>query len=276
MCDSDDGGDGGDGGSGMDLTGFLFGNIDERGQLEDDGLLDGDSKRMLSSLTRFGFGSMLSEVLDEEEISKEDQEKDYTQKSPSAVDFFDIDDAVDDVKEIESSTNQAAQKDTTNKEGADVKSEVDDTDCPQSEKEGRSDWKEDDIYRQGGQGTNDEGYEGDMEGDGELMPPPTTIPSHKSSERPKRLETPLAAMLPSKYANVDVRELFPDFRPDKVLLFSRLFGPGKLSSLPQIWRGVKKRRRRKRSGSTSSDTPPTTAENQETQYASDDEEKLLK
>ncbi|XP_047024271.1 transcription initiation factor TFIID subunit 1 isoform X5 [Helicoverpa zea] len=243
MCDSDDGGDGGDGGSGMDLTGFLFGNIDERGQLEDDGLLDGDSKRMLSSLTRFGFGSMLSEVLDEEEVSKEDQEKDYTQKSPSAVDFFDIDDAVDDVK---------------------------------SEKEGRNDWKEDDIYRQGGQGTNDEGYEGDMEGDGELMPPPQTIPSHKSSERPKRLETPLAAMLPSKYANVDVRELFPDFRPDKVLLFSRLFGPGKLSSLPQIWRGVKKRRRRKRSGSTSSDTPPTTAENQEPQYASDDEEKLLK
>ncbi|XP_063894458.1 transcription initiation factor TFIID subunit 1 isoform X5 [Helicoverpa armigera] len=243
MCDSDDGGDGGDGGSGMDLTGFLFGNIDERGQLEDDGLLDGDSKRMLSSLTRFGFGSMLSEVLDEEEVSKEDQEKDYTQKSPSAVDFFDIDDAVDDVK---------------------------------SEKEGRNEWKEDDIYRQGGQGTNDEGYEGDMEGDGELMPPPQTIPSHKSSERPKRLETPLAAMLPSKYANVDVRELFPDFRPDKVLLFSRLFGPGKLSSLPQIWRGVKKRRRRKRSGSTSSDTPPTTAENQEPQYASDDEEKLLK
>lgn len=72
MCDSDDPGEGR---SGMDLTGFLFGNIDERGQLEDDGLLDGDSKKMLSSLTRFGFGSMLSEVLDQEEVSKEDQEK---------------------------------------------------------------------------------------------------------------------------------------------------------------------------------------------------------
>ena len=61
----------------------------------------------------------------------------------------------------------------------------------------------------------------------------------------------------------------------QVLLFSRLFGPGKLSSLPQIWRGVKKRRRRKRSGSTSSDTP-TQAELQEVQYASDDEDKFLK
>lgn len=73
MCDSDDPGD--QGRSGMDLTGFLFGNIDERGQLEDDGLLDGESKRMLSSLTRLGLGSMLDEVLDQEEISKEDEEK---------------------------------------------------------------------------------------------------------------------------------------------------------------------------------------------------------
>lgn len=73
MCDSDEGGDSGR--SGMDLTGFLFGNIDERGQLEDDSLLDGESKRMLSSLTRLGLGSMLSEVLEEEEITKEDEEK---------------------------------------------------------------------------------------------------------------------------------------------------------------------------------------------------------
>lgn len=40
--------------------------------------------------------------------------------------------------------------------------------------------------------------------------------SKQKSDKPKKLETPLAAMLPSKYANVDVTELFPDFRPDKV------------------------------------------------------------
>lgn len=66
----------------------------------------------------------------------------------------------------------------------------------------------------------------------------------KASDR--RLETPLAAMLPSKYANVDVRELFPDFRPDKVLRFSRLFGPGKPTSLPQIWRSVRRKRRKRK------------------------------
>ncbi|XP_072931963.1 transcription initiation factor TFIID subunit 1 [Epargyreus clarus] len=239
MCDSDDPGDQGQ--SGMDLTGFLFGNIDESGQLEDDGLLDGESKRLLSSLNRLGLGSMLSEVLENEDLIKEEEEKDYTQKSPSAVDFFDIDDIAEDEKN-------------------DMKIEREEND-------------DDELSNV--QGNNDEGYEGDMEGDGGLMPPPSSVPKHKS-ERPKKLETPLAAMLPSKYANVDVTELFPDFRPDKVLLFSRLFGPGKLSSLPQIWRGVKKRRRRKRSGSTSSDTPPQPQELPEVQYASDDEEKFLK
>lgn len=71
-----------------------------------------------------------------------------------------------------------------------------------------------------------------------------TIDDDRSLER--KLETPLAAMLPSKYANVDVRDLFPDFRPDKVLRFSRLFGPGKPTSLPQIWRSVRRKRRKRK------------------------------
>lgn len=73
MCDSDDPGDNEP--LGMDLTGFLFGNIDESGQLEDDGLLDGESKRMLSSLSRLGLGSMLSEVLEETEAAREEEDK---------------------------------------------------------------------------------------------------------------------------------------------------------------------------------------------------------
>ncbi|XP_073945377.1 TATA-box binding protein associated factor 1 isoform X2 [Choristoneura fumiferana] len=293
MCDSDDGGDQDRGG--VDLTGFLFGNIDEKGQLEDDGLLDGDSKRMLSSLTRLGLGSMLSEVLEAEETIKEEEEKDYTVKSPSAVDFFDIDDVAEDVQETNTKPNLDAQTDAQTEakpesEAMDVSesleactvehSEVDiKSDCPQSELRDDN-WKSGDYFQQDEQRANDDGYEGDMEGDGGLMPPPSTVPDRtqkqQSSETPKKLETPLAAMLPSKYANTNVTELFPDFRPDKVLLFSRLFGPGKLSSLPQIWRGVKKRRRRKRSGSTSSDTAAQPPENIEMQYASDDEDKFLR
>lgn len=89
--------------------------------------------------------------------------------------------------------------------------------------------------------------------DTQLMPPPP-IPEEKETltaeeaeaARQRKLETPLASMLPSKYANIDVTELFPDFRTNKVLRFSRLFGPGKPSSLPQIWRGVRKRRKKKK------------------------------
>jgi hypothetical protein len=56
--------DGDDDRSGVDLTSFLFGNIDESGNLEDDGLLDNESKRMLPSLCRMGLGSLLAEVIE--------------------------------------------------------------------------------------------------------------------------------------------------------------------------------------------------------------------
>lgn len=85
------------------------------------------------------------------------------------------------------------------------------------------------------------------------MPPPPIpddkepiTPEEAEAARQRKLETPLASMLPSKYANINVTELFPDFRANKVLRFSRLFGPGKPSSLPEIWRGVKRRRKKKR------------------------------
>lgn len=131
-----------------------------------------------------------------------------------------------------------------------------------------------------------------------------SIPSHQElAEREingpntgeRKLDTPLAAMLPSKYANTDVRELFPDFSQDKVLRFSRLFGPGKISSLPQIWRSVRRRRKKKlakeretkfKDGSDSQSDTDEPARSRgfslnfaalppKDMWASDDEEKLL-
>ena len=176
--------------SGMNLTGFLFGNIDKEGKLEAD-ILDDESKRQLSTLGRLGFMSMLQKVIKEEDQNQDaaaDSEDDAA-KSPTAQDYSDITELAED---------------------------------------------------EGGPYLDDK----------VLMPPPPT-PTEKmkilaANEARKKLETPLAAMLPSKYANVSVQELFPDFRPDKVLCFSRLFGPGKPSSLPQIWRGVKNRRKKKK------------------------------
>lgn len=102
----------------------------------------------------------------------------------------------------------------------------------------------------------------------------------------------MGAMLPSKYAEVDVTEIFPDFRQDKVLRFSRLFGPGKFSSLPQIWRSVRRKAKKKRKDRDRGNTSESTSDSDEPRkcngfnlkYApiptkemimSDDEEKLL-
>src|SRR6218665_1136143 len=61
----------------------------------------------------------------------------------------------------------------------------------------------------------------------------------------KKLDTPLGAMLPSKYADADVTDLFPEFRHNKVLRFSRLFQRNKKGVYPQIWRGSRNMRKNK-------------------------------
>ncbi|XP_012257174.2 transcription initiation factor TFIID subunit 1 [Athalia rosae] len=220
---------------GMNMTGFLFGNIDEDGQLEDD-ILDSEAKRHLASLGRLGLGSLLQEMISMD--TKENAEKDdgettdefgnvkdpkpeqddgnYSEKSPSALDFSDINELADDLNEDNADNNTKKNDKET------------------------SDYDADDE-------------EGVNKSDKQLMPPPpipeekeALTPEEAEAARQRKLETPLASMLPSKYANIDVTELFPDFRPNKVLRFSRLFGPGKPSSLPQIWRGVRKRRKKKK------------------------------
>lgn len=265
---------------GINMTGFLFGNIDEDGQLEDD-ILDSEAKRHLASLGRLGLGSLLQEMISAD--SKENAEKEgdeatdeygnvksdkpeqddvnYLEKSPTALDFSDINELAEDLNE--DSADNSAKK---------------------NEKES-SDYDADDE-------------EGVNKSDTQLMPPPpipdekeALTPEEAEAARQRKLETPLASMLPSKYANINVTELFPDFRPNKVLRFSRLFGPGKPSSLPQIWRGVRKRRKKKKhhdpkdsdSGSDHDDRKPKfkgwkmhyAKDPTPDQCRPDDEEKLL-
>lgn len=50
--------------------------------------------------------------------------------------------------------------------------------------------------------------------------------------------------MPRTSSGQTVTELFPEFKPGKVLRFSRLFGPGK--SLPQQWRNAKRRKKKKK------------------------------
>lgn len=276
------------------LTGFLFGNIDSKGQLEDD-IFDSESKKQLSSLARFvftirmclkpvgierndcvifyrncfrfefrlGLDSLLEELQQEDrdggkspndnsadDANDKDSDEDYEKKSDTAIDFSEITELAEDLQ----TTMQAAKKEN----GDDYDDVEEAIPATKVSADAAETVKNDSATDTNTNGNNNESKGKDN--DKELMPPPsiplktqTSTESNKSessesaeSKADKKLETPLAAMLPSKYANVDVRDLFPDFRPDKVLRFSRLFGPGKPSSLPQIWRSVRRKRRRRK------------------------------
>lgn len=113
--DSDEENDRDDGS--INMTGFMFGNIDKNGELEDD-ILDSEAKQHLASLSHFGISSLLQEMLmddidtkksneddsdnkEEKESEKDnivtsDKEDDYQEKSPSAFDFSDINELADD------------------------------------------------------------------------------------------------------------------------------------------------------------------------------------
>ncbi|XP_039293213.1 transcription initiation factor TFIID subunit 1 [Nilaparvata lugens] len=242
--------------TGLCLANFLFGNIDESGELEND-FLDSESKRSLRSLERFGLGSILQDLLGEagvKNIKREANEDDDKDDSDDEDD--DTHEKADEAKEktgedeekeehfVDVKSPSAVDYSDINELAEDCYTEVVANSKPPKQETDATDYDADD------EDTNIKNE------DDQLMPPPPLPPSDskasndkdaaKEEEKRRKLETPLAAMLPSKYAGVDVREIFPDFRVDKVLRFSRLFGPGKPSSLPQIWRSVRKRRKRRK------------------------------
>uniref|UniRef100_K1PWR6 Transcription initiation factor TFIID subunit 1 n=1 Tax=Magallana gigas TaxID=29159 RepID=K1PWR6_MAGGI len=186
------------------MTGFLFGNIDEKGDLTED-FLDEESKRHLGSLSSLGgIGVMVKEITGDEENDRQDDDdsmsEDFSAKSPTAVDYSDITEAVDEETER-------------------VKEAMHGLLVPAN-------------------GTEDDDYDDDDEKDLKLMPPPSFVPkgiksgdgkseksSHQSSPDKSKANTPLAAMLPQELSNIDVAALFPEFRHGQVLRFSRLFRP---------------------------------------------------
>ena len=99
------------GGGGLDLTSFLFGNIDNSGQLEEE-FLDESTKRQLNSLGSLLSGTPLNSFarevsIDAEEASKEVEDFDADQKAADAEDFSNIDeDDSDDDDKVERASDQ--------------------------------------------------------------------------------------------------------------------------------------------------------------------------
>ncbi|XP_032593428.1 transcription initiation factor TFIID subunit 1 isoform X2 [Drosophila grimshawi] len=332
--DSDEGSIGGNAANdmGIDLTGILFGNIDSEGKLMDDdddkgSAFDAELRENLSSLSKLGLDSLLSEVIDQNDGGVNSDDDVDEKPAPETADGLSAFDALKaGLSSSETSEDGAikAQDDAIDYSDINELSE----DCPRTPSppvkpvdEATTSASTFDDLEDAIPATKVEAKP--TKDDKELMPPPSapmrsagtassgseespTKPgtsdassesklSDAKAEADRRLDTPLADILPSKYQNVNVCELFPDFRPQKVLRFSRLFGPGKPSSLPQIWRHVRKRRRKRNqsrdqrlTNTGGSDSPSDTEEPRRygfkmhfgpeptpAQCMSDDEDKLL-
>ncbi|XP_030330485.1 transcription initiation factor TFIID subunit 1 isoform X6 [Strigops habroptila] len=194
------------------LAGFLFGNINEAGQLEGDSVLDKESKKHLAGLGVLGLGNLITEITASEEDSPEADgahldEEGWVKSTEDAVDYSDINEVAEDESRRYKQAMGSLQP---------VR---------------RPDEDEDD-------------YDADCEDiDSKLMPPPPPppVPGKKEDEKDAAaagiMQRDATKQLPS------VTELFPEFRPGKVLRFLRLFGPGK--NVPSVWRSARRKRKKK-------------------------------
>ena len=238
------------------MAAILFGNIDSDGKLTDNDFLDSESKEKLSGLsTLLGKDNEadLFEASDTVEQSNVTDDVSFVagQKSEDAQDFSNIDDAMTD----DSSSND---EESDEEKEADEASENNKSNI-QSDTEATS---KDKIPSEGNHNTLSKNeakidltFKQESNLDSELMPPPpgplipskTISPKASDENKEKRSKPktgpvikPLASMMPEKYRGVDVKTLFPEFRENQVLRFSRLF-PVKQENMPKIWKNVKRR-----------------------------------
>uniref|UniRef100_A0A671VTW0 Transcription initiation factor TFIID subunit n=1 Tax=Sparus aurata TaxID=8175 RepID=A0A671VTW0_SPAAU len=262
--DSDD-----DQGRPFSLTGFLFGNINEDGQLEDDSVLDNESKKHLAGLGTLGLGSLITEITANEE---EDQEEGWVKSTDDAVDYSDISEVAEDETKKYRQAMGSLQPSRKTDDEDDYDADCEDIDSklmpPPPPPTLPTSAKKDEPSPQIGE-----------EGDGIILPsiiaPSSTADkvdfssssdSESETDRPCQgigaggtpdsLTLPLAGIMQKDAAKAlpGVTELFPEFRPGRVLRFLRLFGPGK--NMPSVWRSARRKKKRKHRDPQPGTPPP--------------------
>uniref|UniRef100_A0A673N3K7 Transcription initiation factor TFIID subunit n=1 Tax=Sinocyclocheilus rhinocerous TaxID=307959 RepID=A0A673N3K7_9TELE len=251
------------------LTGFLFGNINENGQLEDDSVLDTESKKHLAGLGTLGLGSLITEITaSEEDTAEQEQDQSNTdaegwvRSTEDAVDYSDISEVAEDETRKYRQAMGNLQPSRRTDEEEDYDADCEDVDAklmpPPPPPSQPTPAKKEDTANQN---SSDEG-------DGIILPSiiaPSSVgdkvdfssssDSESESDRPSQgsgsggqarcLTLPLAGIMQKDAAKAlpGVTELFPEFRPGRVLRFLRLFGPGK--NMPSVWRSARRKRKRK-------------------------------
>ncbi|XP_033954801.1 transcription initiation factor TFIID subunit 1 isoform X2 [Pseudochaenichthys georgianus] len=264
------------------ITGFLFGNINEDGQLEDDSVLDDESKKHLAGLGSLGLSSLITEITaneeDDQDVSRDSTNVDadgWVKSTDDAVDYSDISEVAEDETNKYRQAMGSLQPSRQTDDEEDYDADCEDIDSklmppppppivPTAAK------KEEPASQSPTVGE---------EGDGIILPsiiaPSSNVDkvdfssssdSESETDRPCQgsgaggppdsLTLPLAGIMEKDAAKAlpGVTELFPEFRPGRVLRFLRLFGPGK--NMPSVWRSARRKKKRKHRDPQPGTPPP--------------------
>ncbi|XP_058279230.1 transcription initiation factor TFIID subunit 1 isoform X2 [Hirundo rustica] len=250
------------------LAGFLFGNINEAGQLEGDSVLDKESKKHLAGLGVLGLGNLITEITASEEESAESEgahldEEGWVKSTEDAVDYSDITEVAEDesrrYKQAMGSLQPARRPD---EDEDDYDADCEDIDSKlmpppppppvpgkkEDEKDAAATVSEDgdgiilpSIIAPSSAASNKLDFSSSSDSESEMGPQE----SRQAESKEGKLTLPLAGIMQRDATKQlpSVTELFPEFRPGKVLRFLRLFGPGK--NVPSVWRSARRKRKKK-------------------------------
>ncbi|NWI16598.1 TAF1 factor, partial [Crypturellus soui] len=250
------------------LAGFLFGNINEAGQLEGDSVLDKESKKHLAGLGALGLGNLITEITANEDDSTEADgahldEEGWVKSTEDAVDYSDI----NEVAEDESRRYKQAMGNLQPVRRPDEDEDDYDADCEdidsklmpppppppvpgkkEDEKDAAAPVSEDgggiilpSIIAPSSAASNKVDFSSSSDSESQMGPQE----ARQAESRGGKLTLPLAGIMQRDATKQlpSVTELFPEFRPGKVLRFLRLFGPGK--NVPSVWRSARRKRKKK-------------------------------
>ncbi|ELK15667.1 Transcription initiation factor TFIID subunit 1 [Pteropus alecto] len=266
MSDTDSDEDSGGGGP-FSLTGFLFGNINGAGQLEGESVLDDECKKHLAGLGALGLGSLITELTANEELTGTDgalvNDEGWIRSTEDAVDYSDINEVAEDESRRYQQTMGSLQPIChSDYDDDDYDADCEDIDCklmpPPPPPPGplKKDKDQDALtgVSEDGEGiilpsiiapsslaSEKVDFSSSSDSESEMGPQEAT----QTESEDGKLTLPLAGIMQHDATKLlpSVTELFPEFRPGKVLRFLRLFGPGK--NVPSVWRSARRKRKKK-------------------------------
>uniref|UniRef100_A0A2I3HHE4 TATA-box binding protein associated factor 1 n=1 Tax=Nomascus leucogenys TaxID=61853 RepID=A0A2I3HHE4_NOMLE len=220
------------GGGPFSLAGFLFGNINGAGQLEGESVLDDECKKHLAGLGALGLGSLITELTANEELTGTDGAlvNDEGEVWVVGTTYY-----------IGTFLCEFTFLVLLDYDEDDYDADCEDIDCklmpppPPPPGPMKKDKDQDAIT---GEKVD---FSSSSDSESEMGPQEAT----QAESEDGKLTLPLAGIMQHDATKLlpSVTELFPEFRPGKVLRFLRLFGPGK--NVPSVWRSARRKRKKK-------------------------------